>query len=337
MARPKKRITPIKETSNSSFLEALKFLSLVTKSVGAPFETHIKLENNTATAFNGVIAAGIKIEEDIYACPHNEMIINALSKCGEHLSITQLDNNRLSIKSDKFKAIVPCIDQSLLAQSTPDQNIATINDEFKTALEAVEVLTNPNALQIYGASILLNGQSCIASEAGKMVWEYWHGIDLPSKLAIPKVLAQILSKINKKLIGFGFSDKSATFWFEDKSWIRTQLFKQEWPNVDQPLNIKGNLWPIPSDFYKAIEAVAPFSEDGYLHFNSGVLRSHASDGVGASYEVYGLPAGPVYSARQLTLLKPHASVIDFMAPGTNGPCLVFQGSRIRGVIAGRIN
>ena len=178
------------------------------------------------------------------------MLIDALSKCDENFSLTQLDNNRLSIKSGKFKAVVPCLDPTLMQEALPDPMIAQINNSFKLAVEAVGVLASENAQHILTASVLMNGASVISTNR-VMLLEYWHGLDLPSNIPLPKQFVAALVKTKKNLIGFGFSRSSATFYFEDTSWIRTQLYNDEWPDVSNILNRQANLWSIDASFFKA--------------------------------------------------------------------------------------
>lgn len=332
--RPRKRATEAPTKQTNSFVEALRFIGTVTRDVGAPYETHCLLHNNTATAFNGIMAAGIKIEDDIYACPNNKMIVEALSKCGEHISITQLDNGRLSIKSDKFKAIVPCVDPTLLAPSVPDPVMGVVDDRLKRAFEVCGVIANENAQTVHGSSVLMQSGSLVATDGGIM-FEYWHGIDLPP-IAIPKSMVQAIVKCPKKLVSFGFSNASITFYFEDDSWLRTQLYSSQWPDVRRIIDIKSNAWAVPGDLFKALAAVAPFSQDGQVYFTKNLLRSHADNAdAGATYEVEGLPQGPVHSIRQLKMIEPYAEQIDFFAEGPNSTMLMFFGQNIRGVIAGR--
>jgi hypothetical protein len=308
---------------------------MVLKDIGTPNETHIHLANKQATAFNGILAAGAIIEEDIYACPQNKLMVEALSKCDNVYSITQLDNNRLSIKSGKFKAIVPCIDPTILANIAPDPSIAPINDTFKTAIEAVGVLAVENAQRVLEASILNTGQSVVASN-GKVIFEYWHGLNLPPGLIIPKALVKPLADTKKKLVSFGYSKSSITFYFEDNSWLRSQLFAQQWPDVSHILDKVSNPYPIPATFWEGLAAIAPFSENGDIYFTPGMLRSHNTEGIGASFEIEALPGGLIYPARQLALLKPWVQSIDFLAQGPHGSkMLMAYGGAMRGVIAGR--
>lgn len=326
--RPKKRTAEAPAVA-STLLTALQFVGSVTNDAGPINETHIFLGANWAIAYNGTIGASHPIVEDIYACPHAKTIIEALSKCNEHISFTQLDANRLSIKSGKFKAIVPCIDPTLLKLAMPDPPIADIDDRFKEGLSIVGTLPSDNAQYIYLASILMNGQSLISTN-GKVVIEYWHGIDLPPAISLPKALIDPLTKTNKKLCKFGYSQSSTTFYFEDGSWIRSQLYAEAWPDMGLILDRASNAWPVSGDFWRGLDAVAGFSETGFVYFGAGVLRSHENAAQGASFEIAGLPKGPAFPAKQLSLIRPYATKIDFLAKD----CLMFFGDRVRGCIAG---
>ncbi len=325
-----------KEPAKSGLLQALEFCSCVSEKLGAPHETHIGLRNKWAIAFNGVVAAGSPIPEDIYCYPHTLLLVEALSKCNESYSLTQMDNERLSIKSGKFKAIVPCLSPVLMQDAQPDPYIAPVSNKFKEAIEAVGVLASENAQHVLTASVLMNGQSVISTNR-VMLLEYWHGLDLPPNIPLPKEFVKALTKQKKNLTGFGFSNSSATFYFEDGCWLRTQLYADEWPDVSRILNRDANLWSIDPNFFQALDAVASFSEDGNVYSRLNLLCSHADEGVGATFECNGIPAGFVYPIKQLQIMKPYVKQIDYMANGIadSSYCLYFVGDCMRGVISGR--
>lgn len=329
--RPKK--PSVAAVTSNAFADALKFCSLILKDHGTINETHVHIKDNWITAFNGTLAVGHKVNNDLHACPQIKLSIEALSKCGQNIAITQLDNNRLSIKSDKFKAIIPCITTDLLAVAIPDPPVADIDNRLKEAFEICGLLNTSDGQLIYAVSVLMNGQSLIASLSGQMLIEYWHGISLPTGLAIPKAFIQPLNKINKKLTKFGFSQSSITLYFEDDSWIKSQLYAEHWPDIAHVFDCKSNPWPVPVDFWKAVAAVAPFGE-GTVTFHDGKLSSHADLNAGAEFDVSGLVGGPVYPARQLAFLQPWATHADFQAQGANGPMLYAIGKNARAVIAG---
>lgn len=207
---------------------------------------------------------------------------------------------------------------------------------FKEAVDAVGVLASTSGQHVLTHSVLMNGASVIATNRVMLV-EYWHGLDLPPNVPLPKEFITALVKCKKNLTGFGYSNCSATFYFEDGSWLRTQLYSDEWPDVSRILNREANLWTIDPNFFKALDAIAPFSEDGNAYSDLNLLKSHADEGAGASYECSGIPKGFVYPIKQLQIMKPYAKRVDWMANGLHNSsyCLVFEGDKMRGVISGR--
>ena len=326
----------VKQETKSALLQALEFVSVVSERLGSANETHVGLRNNWAITFNGIVAAGCPIPDNLTCHPHTILFTEALSQCDEGYSLTQLDNQRLSIKSGKFKATVPCLDPLLMQDAQPDPMIAPITNAFKDAVEAVGVLASENAQHVLTASVLMNGASVISTNR-VMILEYWHGLDLPPNIPLPKEFVKALVKQKKNLSGFGFSNSSCTFWYEDGSWLRTQLYSDKWPDVNSILNREANLWTIDANFFKALEAIAPFSDDGNVYSDLNLLMSHQDKELGASYECAGIPKGFVYPIKQLQIMKPHATKIDYMAAGVadSSYCLVFEGDKCRGVISGR--
>lgn len=332
MARAPKK--PSAKVEQSNLLNVLKFVGIICKDVGPINETHIYLGGHWAASSDGITTIACKIEEDIFACPQSVNIIAALSKCTEAFSITQLEKG-LSIKSGKFKAIIPCIDPGLMTIPGPDEPIAIINDNLKIGLEIVAPLVNDNGQDVIDTSILLNGSSVVTTDR-KVILEYWHGIDLPKGISLPKSIVKPIVQSGKKLAKLGFSPSSLTFYFEDESWIKTQLFSQKWPDIDPLLNRPSQQQPFPKDFWEGLAAIEPFGE-GMVYFDAGTMRSHPSDATGASFEVAGLPKGPSFPIWQLELIKPFAETVDFFTPGNirGSTMLTFFGPNIRGAIAGR--
>jgi hypothetical protein len=325
MARPRK----VKATADNPLLTALQFCNGALKDVGKPEDTHIALTNKWALANNGILAIGCPIPSIIEGCPNYNLLISALSKCGDGYSLAK-DEENLKIHSNKFKAVVPCIDPVLIQLPTLDPAIVSINNSFREGLEKVSMLANENAQHVVTASILMNGQSIVGTDR-TIVIEYWHGLDLPPGLALPKSFAVALSKISKNLKAFGCSNNSITIYFEDDSFIKTQLYNEQWPDINQVLNRGSNPLPIPKDLWEGLKYVEAFSPDNLVHFDNNIIRSHSSDSMGASFEVVGLPKGPVYNIKYLKLIEPIAQSIDFFA----GNATVFFGDRIRGAIANR--
>jgi hypothetical protein len=221
-----------------------------------------------------------------------------------------------------------------LQSASPDPAIAPINNNFAFSLEAVAPLALDED-SVVTASVLIDKGTIVATDR-KVIIQHWHGIDLPPELALPKALIKPLLSNSKKLIAFGFGKSSCTFYFEDKAWLKTQFFAEKWPNVSMILDKKTNAHNLPDDFYTAIDALTAFSEDGFVHCDSNIMRSHEEEGKGASYEVYGLPKGPALNIKQFKMLKPFIKTIDFLVPHHNHKMAIWYGDKCRGAIAGRV-
>lgn len=326
---PRKPRSKVVETAkpSTSLLEAVKFVGMACNDVGPVNERHIYLGGNWAAASNGVITIAAPIKEDILACPYIGFLLEALQRSNE-FELHKKENS-LQFVANKFKANIPCVDFALIPIPSPDEPVAEINNNLINALEIAGTLIDDNGQEIIDVSMLLNGRSIISSNRA-IIFECWHGLDLPTGLSLPKAIINPLSKSKKKLSKIGGSQSSLTFYFEDQSWIKTQLFNKEWPSVNFLLDRPSDPKPLPAGLWEGLAAIAPFSTDGVCHFQKGRIQSSPSENVGASYEVPGLPDGLSFGIKQLNLIKPHIKTIDFQPEIS-----MFFGENIRGALAGR--
>mgnify|MGYP001231025984 CR=1 FL=1 len=323
---------PKKQTFINPLITSLKVLAQIDVTLDRQWEHHVVLKDGWAMMHNGIIAAGERITESFNICPHNDLLIQALSKCGQNVSFTELETQRLSVKSDKFRAIIPCLSLYDMMIPSPDPRCATVDDRLKDAIRAVSALADDDPTRLIKASILIDSGSAYATD-GHVLIEAWHGIDLPPMLALPKAIIAPLVKNQKKLSGFGYSQSSCTFYYDDGSWIKSQFYADKWPDVAHAINQASQQTPLPDNFYDGLAAVEKFSDDGYVYFDNGVLRSHRTADEGASYEVLGLPQGPIMKISNLKMIKPYVKTVDFLA--RNGKMLMWYGENVRGAIMGR--
>lgn len=309
-------------------LDAIKFAALTV----TPEYPNCMLTNKYIVAFNGVLSCGQPIEDNITACPKMDELIAALEMCGSQFTIDQLDANRLVIKAEKFTAALDCILPTAFNLPALDNNIAVIDDRLKEGFAAIGGLLTDKAETVLASSFIVRKNSVVATDRNCLI-EFWHGIDLP-QMIIPKASAMALVKTSKKLTGFGYTPgKSATFYFEDGAWMRTQLYDVELPNVDKVLNIVGSKQEaIPENFWQAVKAVAQFAPEGDIHLSSGEVSSmptgEVEPGQGATYQCP-INADCIISYKYLKLIEPLAKTIDFNV----GKSIYFYGERTRGAIA----
>lgn len=313
---PRRKVT---SAAAEALAAALNFIEAAVgkEDNGRDFSQYVRISNKWATAFDGsFLSAGHPIEEELSICPHYNRLSVALSKAGKTLALAALDNGRLQVNGDKLRAVVPCFPAEAMPPVFPDAPIATIDDRVKEAFKAVTALAKDEAESLVEATVLLRANTAVATNRHLML-EYWHGIDLPPGLAIPQRSAKMLAKCPLKMERFGFTPgRSATFWFEGGSWIRTQLYQEEWPNVDNILNADFFGEEVPG-LFEALDAVLGFSEDGAVHFHDGTLKStygsNGEDGpvYGASYDLPGLVKGTHVSGKLLKLAQPAMKLIDY--------------------------
>lgn len=315
----------------ASLIEALKFVGLAQQKEGTPVQTHCIISNGRMMAFNGIFATGHLIEDDLSACPHTTRLLDALGKCGASLSITQLDSGRLSIKSDRFKAFVPCVGFSELPVIEPDAPCAVIDDRLKAGFDMVAPILSETAQKAMFAGALLQAGSIVGTN-GHVLVEFWHGIDLPPGLLIPKAALQAVTKTSKKLTRFGFSPNSATFFFEDDSFIKTQLYSEAYPDYNRIFPANVNPWPLPEGFFEAVRKMQSLSDDKIAYFDEhGIIVKDAQKNQSGSYEIEGLKKGLAFNMEYLSIVEAIFKQVDFDAePGK----AVFFGENARGALMG---
>jgi hypothetical protein len=314
-----------------SLKEAVKFVIPATGELGQ----YLRLANGHVTAADGVIAAGHPIQETFALCPHAEKLHAALQKVGDKFSVAELDKGRLSVKGGKLRAVVPCVGNETLPDIGPDPQIAPINDALSKAFKTLLPLVREDGETLVEFSFLLNSGSLTATNRN-VIFQFWHGINLP-KVIVPRKFGKIVAGL-ESLCGFGFSERSLTFWYENGSWVRTQLCDGSWPNVDALLAIESAPTPLPEDLFEGVKAVADFSDDGAVRLSEGKIRSSyaAKEGegvAGATFDCEGLASKVCFSAKQLLLLKGVATHIDF---DTHNDRAAFFGENLRGLISKRI-
>ncbi|AKI28738.1 DNA polymerase processivity factor [Stenotrophomonas phage vB_SmaS-DLP_2] len=315
----------------ASLLAALKFVAIAQKKAGPTNVQFGHIAHNWAAASDGVLTVAHPIEEDLVACPHTLQFIDALSKVGEELSITQLTANALAVSSGAFRALVPCVGFDDVPITAPDPQCATIDDRIKTAFAAVAGLATDGAPNATFAAVLLQAGSAVATN-GAALLEAWHGIDLPPGMMLPKCAAVAVAKAGPALTGFGFSASSATFYFENGAFIKTQLYGERYPNYQIVFEVEGlNPWPVPDDFYNGVRAIQSFSPNGNVFFDDGAVLSKMHKEEASTYKIEGLPERMGFSAKLLLSVE-HAFKKAHFAPDANK--VVFFGENIRGALMG---
>lgn len=315
----------------SQLAAALAFVS-VTYNLKTDQAQYCLMENHSVRTFNSIIAAGTRIEEDLYACPHAELMLAAILRCGPEYVITQLSPEKLVVRSGDFQAYIPCFDPLALSWPIPDLPTTPIGDGLLTALKKVAILVSTQADTVLECAIQLNAGTCIATDR-RVILEAWHGYELPDGMLLPKVAIQALNKVKKPLASFGASPITATFYFNDQSWIKTRLYQDRWPNVQDQFRVPVNPRPVPPYLFSAARKVAPFSLTGAVHVQDEMVSSHRFDvkeeGSSLKLPIGSKHAHRIYDIGSLDIVAKFANLWDEHAHKTG---TYFEGEKIRGLL-----
>lgn len=312
--------------------ESIKFIEAAQNDVGEPYKCHMKIEGGFIRATNGLITIGCKTEIDFNACPHTGKFSAILKNpigCG--FEIKKTDAKRLCFNTKEFKAFIPCLpDMSLIPNIEPDKMVGVMNDTIKTSFATVAPIALDSSDRPMLFSVLLHDGSCFATN-DRVIIQHYHGIHTP-RLLIPKRSAQIVAAANKKLIGFGFSDNSVTFWFEDESFIKAQLSIDENKEITTHLKYEFEPVKVNDDIFKGLSHVLPFATEGFVYLGPEWIRSHAPDNEsGCEFKLTGPDRVYKYNSNDLNSIEKYTDYIYFGDRMT-----YFFSGNTRGIICHRV-
>jgi DNA polymerase III sliding clamp (beta) subunit (PCNA family) len=315
-------------------LDALKFCqgSVATKDF-VPELKHFAIANGRVRGFNGILALSSPIPFDIDCKPKAQALVKAIANCTETVLLTMTPAGRLSIKSAGFKVNIDCLTEDTLHVEPEGELIQINGSELMKGLRAVVPFIGDDASRPWSNGVLLKDQSMFATNNAVIV-EYFHGTVFPHVVNLPRDAVREMLRINQVPVSAQLTDNSITFHYENSRWLRTQLYINQWPDLEKVLNHSANLTPINEELFIALETVKPFIDKiGSIFFKNGQVCTHDYEDEGATHDVVGLGDDGYYKLANLMLLKGTAKVIDWSGSGFKGAC-IFQGDRLRGAIIG---
>lgn len=326
---------PKSDGPSAGLLAALKFIAVAQRAVGVPYTRHCVLYDDMAYATDGVLTAGHRIEEHLQAAPHTASLIAALERCGDTMTVALLPAG-LSINAGRFKVTVPCHDLTAMPVLAPDPLAFALADDapLRAALAAVGPLATEGAPKVAQAAILLSDGYAVATNGIALI-QSWHGVMMP-RVLVPKSSVKVIESVKKRIVGFGGSPSSMTFHFEGGSWIKTQLYVEDFPQFEQILDVKSDQWPLPPEFFEGLRTLEPFVQSARsIYLSKNKLHTHSNPSEGASYELSGVPDGFCFNIDMLFNLEGLAKKLDF-GKDTPRNTLLFSGDMTRGAIMPKV-
>lgn len=324
---------PLKETSD--LFKAVEFCTLASNSSpDIAYTEYCCLSSETGTVYmsDGIVSCGCLCSVQITANPHTNKLASALKKMQTGHSLTILDDSHISIKSGRLKAVIPTIEY-VADKLYPDQVKHTIDIEnFLWALNTASIVTKDKADRVIHASVIAHEGSCYGTDNILLI-ECWHGLQLQQDLVIPKTFISALNKIKKKPTGLGYTDKSVTIWYEDNSWIKTQLYGVDWPinNIKSLLRLPTNYIQMPKDLLEATDSLLPFLEkDQSIILSSDKIYVESKNSIHSSYDIELNMNDIKINCKLINLVCKHATGWDYTSQGDR--YIMFTGNRLRGLL-----
>lgn len=319
-------------------LTDLKFvLGAVSKKDLVPAMKHFQIKEGCVYSYNGMVALCAPIDFDIDCNPHAETLYKAIENCDETVTLNLTPGGKLSIKSGKFRALVPCIAETV-DHPKPEGDLIELEDGagLLKALEIIEPVIGDDAARPWQAGVLLK-DGCAHATCNVVAVQYWLGVDFGHVVNIPGQAVREMLRVKEVPTHAQVSDNSITFMYASGRWIRTQLLPSDWPDFNNLL--KGcdtaNHREVDPAVWEACERLKKFVDmkgGEAIYFEGGEAFTHRNREEGSSYLCESIRWTGVFNRSMLMLLQPLARKADF---STWPKPVYFMGDRLRGAIVGR--
>lgn len=319
-------------------LTDLKFvMGAVAKKDLVPAMKHFNIKDGFVRSYNGMVGLCAPISCDIDCNPHAETMYRAIENCDEVVALSLTPGGKLSVKSGKFRALVPCIYETV-EHPAPNGKEILIEDGkgLIQALKILEPIIGDDAARPWQAGVLLKNGSAYAT-CNIIAVEYWTNFDLGHVVNIPAAAVREILRVGEPPERLQVEANSITFHYESGRWIRTQLLPTDWPDFDKLLTpgLMCNHTEIEPALWEACERLRKFTEPKMgdaIYFENGEAFTHRDRECGSSFLCESVRWTGIYNRNMLMLIQPLAKTADFTH--WPRPCYFF-GERLRGAIVGR--
>lgn len=343
MAAARGRKKQISE-ANLALLAAVKSATSIQKGTGGTDrQTHCRVVHGYVVATNDVQIVGVPISGlSVDCCPHSKTLVAALERCEGDIVFT-LENRTLTVKSGRVRVPVPCIDPDALIDLAPDERQGDASPALSHALGQVAAIVEADDDRLFCRPVYMSADLAQGTHKGHVVIQIWHGVKPLPDLALPKESAVSIAKHPSVLTGLGLGLGTATFWYEDGSFIRTCLFDVKSPNWNGILEQKiiKEPTPVTQELFDIVKSMLPFLKESLTSTVDANVVSFEEDKVWAgksaqsNFASYDFPLSPI---NDFSVNAQYILMFDNLATG----CVVdsfetklfFYGKNVRGVLAG---
>lgn len=325
--------------------EALQFVkSAVAKkalSADALNMTHYLIQNGWVTAWNGVMTMSHKIPLDINVMPNATKFLSAINAVDADSppSLTVTAAGNLVVKGGKFRAVVKCldVDSHTLPVEIGSAQRYDLESDLIPAFKRLKPFMSEDASRVWSQSIYLNGRSAFATNNIVLVEHALTGQLFPNEVAIPTETVMELIRIGEEPDYVLVDKESIAFVFKGgDAWLKTRVYTDPWPDINAILDkacadLDGVA--ISDELAPAMLRMKPFlAEMEEIYFTGEGISTHRGLDEGARETVPGLPRGPCFINKYLTMV---AALPEVVVDWSGYPNICgFSAKNIRGAVLG---
>lgn len=256
-------------------LEQLRFVASILSKKGEPSETHCIIANGKITAVNKPLSVGILTDTDFDATLDAHQLIAALERCKEGYALSNV-RGMVTLNGGALRVNLPTLKEQL-HNAQPDGYYAPLDPKLLETVGSIVGIADDNAEYIEAASICIEeGLASALNSRREVLLQAYHGLNMPTMM-IPVSFFKRLLALPALPTGWGHSERSFTVFFDNNSWVKTQL------NDCQPLPYSAVVswdgeWQNMPDIWEALETVMPFRGNSVsVRFGTGSVYTDTAN------------------------------------------------------------
>ena len=256
-----------------------------------------------------------------------EPFLRAIDNCATE-PVLKLAGNKLLISSEKFKVNIPIAEENYPA-SKPDQNPSDCGN-FISPLRLLYNFIGTDAQRSWACGIYLN--SGFAYATNNVVLSSVP-CDFKGQINLPTITIDELLRLSVPPSKLAMGYNTATFYWEDGTWMKSSLLSTEWPDISQLLQFEDPP-KVPIGLQNDVARVSLFTDKKKptIMFKEDGIEA-IGDGTPAEVLGYNFQKVAYFRSEHIIEVLKIATNIDLSLYPK--PC-PFIGNGVRGVVIGSI-
>lgn len=297
--------------------DRLKFMASHAGGTYAPTLAHFYIYNGRLQSGNGRYAVDCPCDLPA-ACVHADKLHAAFQACRGEPTAT-LGPTGYTVRSGKTRARLPVLDPATYPVVAPDAETEHTAPGIAAMLKRIAPFVAEDASRPWATSVCLKGGFAYATN-NVVLCRVPFTAGFAESINIPLATVEAIISLGEP-VGMGVSELSATFYFEDGTWVKTQLIGGDWPtgSVDQHITaIENGSWlSVNPNLHQAFDTAARISGERIpvVQFVNGGIA--LTDDTFATEELEPVPEAGRLNARMASLIFEYAEEIQWHSPKEN--------------------